>query len=80
MYTTNILVYVEYNKIIYNNFIECLFLIFIAGCDVSKMTPGMHISGYVKSVEDHGCIIDVGNNAVHAFIPTANQGLEGFVC
>ena len=40
----------------------------------SNLTPGMQVCGFVRSVEDHGYIVDVGKENVNAFIPAANPG------
>lgn len=36
------------------------------------------ISGVVKSVEDHGYVIDVGKKSCRAFLPKNNTGTNSF--
>ncbi|XP_008947621.1 PREDICTED: protein RRP5 homolog [Merops nubicus] len=39
------------------------------GLNASALAPGMLLSGFVSSVEDHGYLIDIGVNGTHAFLP-----------
>ncbi|MGH0135552.1 UNVERIFIED_CONTAM: hypothetical protein FKN15_066160, partial [Acipenser sinensis] len=39
------------------------------GLNAASLKPGMHISGCVASIEDHGFLIDVGIGRAKAFLP-----------
>uniref|UniRef100_A0A803YNN3 Protein RRP5 homolog n=1 Tax=Meleagris gallopavo TaxID=9103 RepID=A0A803YNN3_MELGA len=39
------------------------------GLNASALTSGMLLSGFVRSVEDHGYLIDIGVRGTHAFLP-----------
>ncbi|NXG68658.1 RRP5 protein, partial [Baryphthengus martii] len=39
------------------------------GLNASALAPGMLLSGFVSSVEDHGYLIDIGVHGTHAFLP-----------
>ena len=51
-----------------------MFLRCFTDYDVTSMNPGALLCGVVRSVEDHGYIVDIGKERINAFIPSANVG------
>jgi rRNA biogenesis protein RRP5 len=49
-----------------------------AGLSEDLVTPGLCLGGVVRSVEDHGYLVDVGVEGVRAFLPMdASDGTDG---
>jgi len=47
---------------------------FVAAVTSSNLTPGLLISGCIKSIEDHGFVMDIGVKGVKAFMANNMSG------